>query len=116
MSARTERSADPEVSKLQQHLQLLKKEYAKLQGHCADLEKKVALLSAHDSSADTFASRLIASVAALYKQNKYRCVNRRLVLKHLEMITPCSERVQISVCFDFRFSYLPRRMQRNVIS
>lgn len=86
MSARTERSADPELSKLQQHLQLLKKEYAKLQGHCADLEKKVALLSAHDISADTFASRLIASVAALYKQNQYRCV---VVLEIFYL--PCSD-------------------------
>jgi hypothetical protein len=63
-----------EVSKLQQHLALLKKEYVKLQNHCSDLEKKFAIASAKEKCGDTFVSRLLETVAGLYKQKQYRYV------------------------------------------
>ncbi|XP_059490603.1 rabankyrin-5 [Neocloeon triangulifer] len=84
MSARPERTMDSETGKLQQHLTLLKREYVKLQGHCAELERKLALVSAHDASADTFASRIIASVAALLKQEQYS--DLKILLSNAEMV------------------------------
>ncbi|CAB3379555.1 Hypothetical predicted protein [Cloeon dipterum] len=87
MSARPEqqRNMDSEVGKLQQHLTLLKKEYVKLQGHCAELEKKLALFSAHDSSADTFASRIVAAVGSLFKQEQYS--DLKILLSNAEMVS-----------------------------
>lgn len=61
-----------EVSKLQQHLALLKKEYVKLQSHCSELEKKFAVTSARDKSEDSFVSRLLETISGLYKQKQYR--------------------------------------------
>jgi phage shock protein A len=61
-----------EVTKLQQHLALLKKEYVKLQNHCSELEKKFSITNARDKSEDSFVSRLLQTVAGLYSQKQYR--------------------------------------------
>ncbi|KAF4516887.1 hypothetical protein B566_EDAN011232 [Ephemera danica] len=67
-----------EVSKLQQHLALLKKEYVKLQNHCSDLEKKFAIASAREKLEDSFVSRLLETVAGLHKKKQYRYEDTKL--------------------------------------
>ncbi|XP_048482111.1 rabankyrin-5 [Plutella xylostella] len=72
--------ASSEVTKLQQHLALLKEEYSKLQSHCADVERKytLAAASAGDLSEASFVSRLLMTVTTLYARETYSDVRIKL--------------------------------------
>lgn len=66
-----------EVSKLQNHLGLLREEYVKLQERLAEVEKKyqVALASlgqSADSDDNNFVPRLLRKVADLFNKEIYR--------------------------------------------
>lgn len=65
--------AQTEVTKLQQHLSLLKEEYTKLQSHCAEIERKynLAAASAGELNETSFVARLLSSVALLYGKTTY---------------------------------------------
>ncbi|XP_041972423.1 rabankyrin-5 [Aricia agestis] len=65
--------ASSEVTKLQQHLALLKEEYSKLQSHCAEVERKytLAAASAGDLSETSFVARLLMTVSTLYGRETY---------------------------------------------
>ncbi|XP_052739095.1 rabankyrin-5 isoform X2 [Bicyclus anynana] len=65
--------ASSEVTKLQQHLTLLKEEYSKLQSHCAEVERKymLAAASAGDLSETSFVARLLMTVSTLYGRDTY---------------------------------------------
>lgn len=73
-------SASSEVTKLQQHLALLKEEYSKLQSHCAEVERKYTLVaaSAGDLSETSFVARLLMTVATLYGRETYSDVQVKL--------------------------------------
>lgn len=73
-------AASSEVSKLQQHLTLLKEEYTKLQSHCAELEKKynLAAASSGDLSETSFIARLLMTVTSLYKRELYSDIKIKL--------------------------------------
>lgn len=66
-------AASSEVTKLQQHLALLKEEYSKLQSHCAEVERKytLAAASAGDLSETSFVARLLMTVSTLYGRDTY---------------------------------------------
>lgn len=66
-------SGSSEVTKLQQHLTLLKEEYGKLQSHCTELERKytLAAASAGDLSETSFVARLLMTVSTLYGKETY---------------------------------------------
>jgi hypothetical protein len=63
-----------EVTKLQQHLSLLKEEYVKLQAHCIELEKKYALVTSAtgEVNENSFLAKLLRTVAELFDQQLYR--------------------------------------------
>ncbi|XP_064648552.1 rabankyrin-5-like isoform X2 [Lineus longissimus] len=65
--------ADAEVTKLQNHLKLLREEYVKLQSKLADVERKyqVAAASAGQAKEDNFVSRLLKTVADLFDKELY---------------------------------------------
>lgn len=62
-----------EITKLQQHLSLLKEEYSKLLAKNKETEAKLAALAANNTedAEDTFASRLLKTVASLYNSDTY---------------------------------------------
>ncbi|KAK6190601.1 hypothetical protein SNE40_002431 [Patella caerulea] len=62
-----------EVTKLKNHLSLLKEEYVKLQERFADVEKKyqVALASSGDGGENNFVSKLLGVVADLFDKEQY---------------------------------------------
>lgn len=72
--------ASNEVTKLQQHLALLKEEYSKLQIHCAEIERKytLAAASAGDLSETSFVARLLMTVSTLYGRETYSDINIKL--------------------------------------
>lgn len=76
----SECAASSEVSKLQQHLALLKEEYGKLQSHCAEVERKytLAAASAGDLSETSFVARLLMTVAQLYGRETYSDIQIKL--------------------------------------
>lgn len=76
-------SASSEVTKLQQHLALLKEEYSKLQSHCAELERKytLAAASAGDLSELSFVARLLMTVSTLYGKETYSDLKVKLQSK-----------------------------------
>jgi hypothetical protein len=63
-----------EITKLQQHLSLLKEEYVKLQAHCNEVERKYALAAAvvGELNENTFVAKLLQTVAGLFDQQLYR--------------------------------------------
>ncbi len=63
-----------EVTKLQQHLSLLRAEYVKLQSRQHELERALATCptTAADGNESSFASRLLETVAGLFNQESYR--------------------------------------------
>ena len=65
-----------EVTRLQNHLSLLREEYVKLQNRLADVERKyqVALAASGGSGAsqDGFVSRLLKFIADLFDKEQYR--------------------------------------------
>lgn len=65
-----------EVSKLQNHLALLREEYVKLQNRLADVERKYqVILAASGNSGDAqdgFVSRLLRFIADLFDKEQYR--------------------------------------------
>jgi hypothetical protein len=65
-----------EITKLQQHLSLLKEEYVKLQAHCNEIEKKYALAAAVSGEANenSFIVKLLQTVAGLFDQQLYRYI------------------------------------------
>ncbi|XP_052269001.1 rabankyrin-5-like isoform X3 [Dreissena polymorpha] len=65
--------ADGEVTKLQNHLRLLREEYVKLQKRLADVEKKYQVLSASagQSGDNNFVTRLLNTVADLFDKPLY---------------------------------------------
>lgn len=73
-------AASSEVTKLQQHLALLKEEYGKLQSHCAEVERKytLAAASAGDLSETSFVARLLMTVATLYGRDMYSDIKIKL--------------------------------------
>lgn len=73
-------AASSEVTKLQQHLALLKEEYSKLQSHCAEVERKytLAAASAGDLSETSFVARLLMTVATLYGRETYSDIKIKL--------------------------------------
>ncbi|GBP26999.1 Rabankyrin-5 [Eumeta japonica] len=77
--------ASNEVTKLQQHLSLLKEEYSKLQAHCAEVERKytLAAASAGDLSETSFVARLLMTVASLYGRDTYSDIRVKLQNKHM---------------------------------
>lgn len=81
----SECAASSEVSKLQQHLALLKEEYGKLQSHCAEVERKytLAAASAGDLSETSFVARLLMTVAQLYGRETYSDINIKLQSKSM---------------------------------
>lgn len=74
-----------EVTKLQQHLTLLKEEYGKLQSHCAEVERKytLAAASAGDLSETSFVARLLMTVATLYGRETYSDIKIKLQNKSM---------------------------------
>ena len=66
--------AGGEVTKLQQHLSLLKEEYVKLQRRYQELEQRyaVAAATAGDVDENSFVARLLHTVAGLYDHELYR--------------------------------------------
>lgn len=78
-------SASSEVTKLQQHLALLKEEYSKLQIHCAEVERKytLAAASAGDLSETSFVARLLMTVSTLYGRETYSDVRVKLQSKEM---------------------------------
>lgn len=78
-------AASSEVTKLQQHLSLLKEEYGKLQSHCAEVERKytLAAASAGDLSETSFVARLLMTVATLYGRETYSDIIIRLQSKSM---------------------------------
>lgn len=81
----SECAASSEVSKLQQHLALLKEEYGKLQSHCAEVERKytLAAASAGDLSETSFVARLLMTVAQLYGRETYSDIKIKLQSKSM---------------------------------
>lgn len=77
--------ASSEVTKLQQHLTLLKEEYGKLQSHCAEVERKytLAAASAGDLSETSFVARLLMTVATLYGRETYSDIKIKLQNKSM---------------------------------
>lgn len=77
--------ASSEVTKLQQHLALLKEEYGKLQSHCAEVERKytLAAASAGDLSETSFVARLLMTVATLYGRETYSDITIKLQSKSM---------------------------------
>ncbi|XP_013141938.1 PREDICTED: serine/threonine-protein phosphatase 6 regulatory ankyrin repeat subunit A [Papilio polytes] len=75
--------ASSEVTKLQQHLALLKEEYSKLQSHCAEVERKytLAAASAGDLSETSFVARLLMTVSTLYGRETYSDISIKLQSK-----------------------------------
>lgn len=75
--------ASSEVTKLQQHLALLKEEYSKLQSHCAEVERKYTLAAASsgDLSETSFVARLLMTVATLYGRETYSDIKVKLQSK-----------------------------------
>ncbi|XKL64859.1 hypothetical protein PGB90_004945 [Kerria lacca] len=69
-----------EVSKLQQHLTLLKEEYVKLQTLYNEIDRKYALLSATSGNItdNTYVSRLVKVVSGLYDNPLYSDLNIQL--------------------------------------
>lgn len=78
-------AASSEVTKLQQHLTLLKEEYGKLQSHCAEVERKytLAAASAGDLSETSFVARLLMTVATLYGRETYSDIAIKLQSKSM---------------------------------
>ncbi|PZC83492.1 hypothetical protein B5X24_HaOG207475 [Helicoverpa armigera] len=78
-------AASSEVTKLQQHLALLKEEYGKLQSHCAEVERKytLAAASAGDLSETSFVARLLMTVATLYGRETYSDITIKLQSKSM---------------------------------
>lgn len=78
-------AASSEVTKLQQHLTLLKEEYGKLQSHCAEVERKytLAAASAGDLSETSFVARLLMTVATLYGRETYSDITIKLQSKSM---------------------------------
>ncbi|XP_060806538.1 rabankyrin-5 isoform X1 [Amyelois transitella] len=78
-------TASSEVTKLQQHLALLKEEYSKLQSHCAEVERKytLAAASAGDLSETSFVARLLMTVATLYGRDTYSDITIKLQSKSM---------------------------------
>ncbi|XP_063628854.1 rabankyrin-5 [Cydia splendana] len=78
-------AASSEVTKLQQHLALLKEEYSKLQSHCAEVERKytLAAASAGDLSETSFVARLLMTVATLYGRETYSDIQIKLQSKSM---------------------------------
>lgn len=78
-------AASSEVTKLQQHLALLKEEYGKLQSHCAEVERKytLAAASAGDLSEASFVARLLMTVAQLYGRETYSDIAIKLQSKSM---------------------------------
>lgn len=72
--------AQSEITKLQQHLALLKQQYTKLQTHSADLEKKYNVLAASrgEINEHSFASRLLNIVSNLYGREVYSDITIKL--------------------------------------
>ncbi|XP_045517988.1 rabankyrin-5 [Pieris brassicae] len=77
--------ASSEVTKLQQHLALLKEEYGKLQSHCAEVERKytLAAASAGDLSETSFVARLLMTVSSLYGRETYSDISIKLQSKSM---------------------------------
>lgn len=73
-------AAQSEVTKLQQHLALLKQQYTKLQVHSAELEKKYNVLAASrgEINEHSFASRLVNIVGNLHDRDVYSDIVVRL--------------------------------------
>ncbi|XP_074641653.1 rabankyrin-5-like [Tubulanus polymorphus] len=69
--------AEAEVTKLQNHLKLLREEYVKLQNKLADVEKKyhVAAAVSGQSNDENFVSRLLRTVADLFDKPLYSDLN-----------------------------------------
>lgn len=70
----TPRIAQAEITKLQQHLSLLKEEYTRLQDKYRDVEGKYNALAASSGSTDmedNFAFRLLKIIASLYDSTTY---------------------------------------------
>ncbi|KOB69802.1 Ankyrin repeat and FYVE domain-containing protein 1, partial [Operophtera brumata] len=78
-------AASSEVTKLQQHLSLLKEEYGKLQSHCAEVERKytLAAASAGDLSEASFVARLLMTVTQLYGRTTYSDIAIKLQSKSM---------------------------------
>lgn len=78
-------TASSEVTKLQQHLSLLKEEYGKLQSHCVEVERKytLAAASAGDLSETSFVARLLMTVATLYGRDTYSDITIKLQSKSM---------------------------------
>ncbi|VVC93127.1 unnamed protein product, partial [Leptidea sinapis] len=72
-----------EVTKLQNHLSLLKEEYSKLHKHCIEVENKytLAAASAGDLSETSFVARLLMTVSSLYGRNTYSDIEIKLQSK-----------------------------------
>ena len=67
-------SSVDELTRVQQHLNLLREQYVKLQQRHSDLEQKYtrAIATSGDATADHFVSRLLKMVADLYDKSLYR--------------------------------------------
>lgn len=78
-------TASNEVTKLQQHLALLKEEYSKLQNQCTEWERKynLAAASAGDLSETSFVARLLLTVSSLYGRETYSDVTIKLQNKSM---------------------------------
>lgn len=73
------------MTKLQQHLSLLKQEYTKLQIKYRDLEQKYNAIAATngDSAEETFASRLLNTISKLYNSENYSDIKIKLLDKEI---------------------------------
>ncbi|KDR22440.1 Ankyrin repeat and FYVE domain-containing protein 1, partial [Zootermopsis nevadensis] len=86
-----------EITKLQQHLSLLKEEYVKLQAHCNELERKYALAAAAvgEVNENSFVAKLLQTVAGLFDQQLYSDMkvklNGRLIPAHRFVLAARSE-------------------------
>ena len=67
--------ADDEVTKLQNHLSLLREEYVKLQNRLADTERRyqvaIATSGGGSNAQDGFVSRLLKFIADLFDKDQY---------------------------------------------